>query len=461
MLACLLMLAQDPQPPPAPTYSFERVFATPNVVERVCGFDWIEPDKDLPNGALVVGWEGQGNMAGDGGKARIAVLDPMDGHVLREWIEPIGNGRQLALAHSQAKDQKEVASVWVLSKDTPRGQVGSTALTRRSLADGKVATALTPDLVYGKTRNSRWYGKLLDVGDANGDGAGDVVIVSWFLRHEQVPDSQSHTSVDVNTIECVSGLDGKILWTNRGEWNQGASWTSSDEPTPPNRLRRIGFDLRLVDDLDGDGRRDLLSGEPAFNANVNRIGRVSVLSGSTGAPIFTMAGRSTLAKDFRPSWLEEYGTLSTIVETKDPALGRVFLVPCVEVDLDAFADHPRFDLRSLKDGSIVGTKPAPRFRYFFPDTLEALPDVDGDGRADVLIAASGEGTGTNFVHGVLCAWSLGRDVELARTTPIAEWRKVDGGSYLGEHVLVLPGTPTRIAASCGSVVVLYRVAAAR
>lgn len=95
-------------------------------------------------------------------------------------------------------------------------------------------------------------------GDMDGDGRADYAIGSW--QHA------SNGLVNNGEVVVYSGADGHVLWTVDGSVTN----------------QYVGFALAPSDDVDGDGRPDLLVAD--YNANVH-------LYGATGGLIYTLSGQ--------------------------------------------------------------------------------------------------------------------------------------------------------------------------
>lgn len=121
---------------------------------------------------------------------------------------------------------------------------GASTLEVRSGADGaRLFAHLDPGTSGGRPTTT--------LGDVDGDGRDDFVVA----RHD-------HTGV-ATALWAYSGT-GALLWSRAGNGAAGAA-------------------LASVGDLDGDGNRDLLAGDP--NAGPSSEGLVRVYSGRTGATL--------------------------------------------------------------------------------------------------------------------------------------------------------------------------------
>jgi len=100
-------------------------------------------------------------------------------------------------------------------------------------------------------------------GDVDGDGLADYAI-------------GSHRGGPHGYVDMFSGVDGSLLWRLSAGTFEGY----------------FGFSLAVLDDMDGDGARELAIGIPHYSPSVR------VVSGATGATLYTAPSGSNQSNEF-------------------------------------------------------------------------------------------------------------------------------------------------------------------
>jgi hypothetical protein len=114
--------------------------------------------------------------------------------------------------------------------------------------------------------------QLVALGDVDGDGLADFAYA--------IPTATSPAGAYAGAVALVSGGSGEVLHQVFGE--------SADFA--------LGTSLANVGDVDGDGRDDVAASEPSWPTPFAPLGRVRILSGATGAQLFTLDGSVPGAK---------------------------------------------------------------------------------------------------------------------------------------------------------------------
>ncbi len=201
---------------------------------------------------------------------------------------------------------------------------------------------------------------LAGAGDANLDGYADYAIGS--------PSYSSNGHFWNGELVVYSGVDGSVLWTIEGD-----AW-----------VELLGFSVAGIDDVDGDGRRDLLVGSIGN-------GDVKVYS-ADGSVLNTLTG----------PWGSQFG---------------YSLAACGDLDGDGVRDYlvgapsysstsPAQDYRGAV--YVYSAKTATLLYVFVGDwydgmglTVSSLGDVNGDGVPDLLAGSSsayGNGTYSGMIR---------------------------------------------------------------
>ncbi|HEY3368245.1 MAG TPA: integrin alpha [Symbiobacteriaceae bacterium] len=275
-------------------------------------------------------------------------------------------------------------------------------------------------IIFGQSTDEQLGLAVIAAGDLNGDGIGDWVAGGPAGPPDGLPDP--------GLVRVISGRDGSILYTLTGPDPGGA----------------FGFSLAAVGDVDGDGVPDLLIGAPdtapggntaagsaflysgrtgtfirrldgvntwdlfgwsvaglgdvdgdgvpdfavaAVSAQVGLLqdaGRVTVFSGSTGAPIYNIDGTESGAA---------FGlTMATIGDTDGDGLPDL-LVGAPQAAPGGNPDAGSLFLYSGATGALLqqfdGLAPNDGFGWSVVD----LGDINGDGLREIAVGAPGASPG--------------------------------------------------------------------
>jgi hypothetical protein len=194
-------------------------------------------------------------------------------------------------------------------------------------------------------------------GDTDGDGVPDVIA----------------SAPTIDTAYVYSGRDGRLLLSLHGE-------AKGDN---------FGQHVSSAGDIDGDGYADLIVGAPNNGAGGKDAGRAYVYSGKDGHLLLTLTGE-------RPG--DQFGSTVTGYARGDQRflvvgapgagprkVGRVYVYR-------GLSDRPAFTIEADETGQALGEM-----------FVSVLGDVDGDGIPDVFAsdwynAARGPLTGRIYVH---------------------------------------------------------------
>jgi FG-GAP repeat protein/VCBS repeat protein len=208
------------------------------------------------------------------------------------------------------------------------------------------------------------------VGDLDGDGLADIAAGS--------PNANVQNVGAAGKITVLSSADGHRIFALRGD-------------TPGDA---VGTSVAATGDLNGDGIPDLVVGSPGVTVgNLVHAGRVGVLSGANGRIIRRFTGQESEARlgaavaggqDFDRDGVND---VVASAPTADP-MGHVGGGSVFVFSGDSGALVLRVD--GDEDGLALGA------------SLEAVPDIDGDGWPDLVLGtpgAAGGAGGARIVSG--------------------------------------------------------------
>ena len=204
-------------------------------------------------------------------------------------------------------------------------------------------------------------GTVLGVPDLDGDGRGDVVVGA-------VAEDAGETGA--GQVHVFSGATGALL-------------RSLKSPAPQFN-GQFGASLALVPDTDGDGRGDLLVGALAENGNGQqfRTGRVYLFRGTTDMVRLVLASPN-------PQFGRTFGFAVAGVPDADGD-GVADLLVSAPFEDGGAPNAGRAYLFSGATGALLRSlvSPAPEASGYFGFGVSGVPDVDGDGRGDLLVLAT-------------------------------------------------------------------------
>ena len=212
----------------------------------------------------------------------------------------------------------------------------------------------------------------------NGDGKADIVVGA---------DGESMGSkASQGRAYVFSGADGSLLFT-------------LDTPNPQG-LGYFGVNP-AVGDVNGDGKADIVVGAPGENAGGNdHQGRAYVFSGADGSLLFTLDTPNPPANGY-------FGVNTVAVGDVNGDGKADIAVGAPDENAGGNAAQGRMYVFSGADHSLLWTldTPNPQANGYF-GFRGAVGDVNGDGKADIAVAAYGESVAGNAGQGRAYVFSL-------------------------------------------------------
>jgi hypothetical protein len=268
------------------------------------------------------------------------------------------------------------------------------------------------------------------IGDINNDGRGDYIVGAPFENGVGVNDSgrvyvysgingaliRTHTMPGANTfgnfgysVAAIPDLnnDGRpdyIVGAPGGATNgqvfiySGASGALIRTTNAPASAAGgdFGHSVAGMPDGNGDGRGDYVVGAPYANPGSSpfNAGRAYVFSGNTGNLLFTLASPNQQSSG-------QFGvSVAGVADVNGNGGGDVVVGAWLE-SVDGLFSAGRAYVFSGTTGGLITqlTSPTPKQGGNFGFSLAGLDDRNGDGRAEVLIGAPGDGGPSNFFPG--------------------------------------------------------------
>lgn len=285
-------------------------------------------------------------FGGDSANGKFYVYSGKSGALLNEATGIEGN--RLGYSISTAGD--------VNGDGTPDYIVGGAGPANRIVVYSGADHTILQDLTTPAHVRENFGASVAGAGDVNGDGHADLLVGATRA-------DVSETITDTGRVYLLSGVDGTVLWEQLGATPQGL----------------LGSGVGLVGDVNGDQIPDQVAAAPG--AGVDGLGEAYVYSGVDGTVLLTLrpvaeassggtfgtffaSGAGDVNHDGTPDiFVGDYAA----VRGSAPGTGRAYLFSGVD-------GAPLRVFEAEADGDGLGPG-------------RAIPDINGDGYGDVVLAA--------------------------------------------------------------------------
>lgn len=348
--------------PHAPALALLFPFLAPAASGQVWEVPVLADATLVPGAGFVVGTvddlDGDGAADGlissitvNGGRGRVFAISSADGATLLT-IDGLLVGDQLGhsvVGHDDV-DGDGLAEILVGAPAVSTGRAGRVSL--HSGADGAPVWS-----VDGGSVADSFGWVVASAGDLDGDGIADV------LACAPGHDSAMGAS-DVGLVHVLSGADGTILRTHEGSTAFGY----------------LGASAGGLDDVDADGVSDYVL--CALGEGANGTGRAVVLSGATGAEIWSVSAGP---------FARQYGNFfsGSAGDVDADGVEDVYVIDYINV-----ASRGRLFVYSGVDGTVLQSIRGPEgSRWMFGRVR--IGDLDADGHDDLVVCSSLNDVGGN------------------------------------------------------------------
>lgn len=234
--------------------------------------------------------------------------------------------------------------------------LGSMGCTSVNAGFAEVRSGSTGALIRRHEGNGCYGMNVARLFDVDGDGVDDYSVSA--VR------ADNSLTLRGGIVEIISGASGVLLHVLEGD--------------SPNA--RFGYVVDHIQDLDGDGQREVFVASPWDSAVIDEAGSVDVFSLNTGAALLHLDG------DAPDAW---FGFGSAVVDdvdgdgVQDLALGT----PVRWYTPTGLEPAGRLEVRSAVDGSLVWTRAGLVDGDHYGVSVKPIADQNGDGRPELIVGA--------------------------------------------------------------------------
>ena len=194
-----------------------------------------------------------------------------------------------------------------------------------------------------------------------------------------------------NRGDLLVGADGEGGQTGRVHLFSGATGAlirTLQSPTPSSG-GRFGIDVSGVPDLDDDGFSDILVGTSEEGSAASGFGRVHVFSGAVDSMLYSLQSPNPEGVgEVFPSF---GGSVAGVADMDGDGYGDIL----VGARAEGTSDAGRAYLFSGAERQLLETysSPNPEVNGHFGSRVDSVPDGDGDGISEIVVAAPNEDAG--------------------------------------------------------------------
>lgn len=251
---------------------------------------------------------------------------------------------------------------------SPHEGYGPTREGRVFLVSGATGRVLrTIDNPYPASEAAQFFGSpVLGAGDLTQDGVPDIVVGAW----QQVVDGQAQ-----GQFFAFSGATGSLIFDVANPGGDTAKWAE------------FGRRLAAVDDVDGDGVKDILAGAP-WNAigGLLEAGEAYIFSGANGDHLRTIESPS-------PTMGERFGLAPSAIPDIDGDGVRDYAVRTQGEGDYRYQATDVWYFFSTKANASVGSLES----GLTISSMTEIGDWDGDGSPDIALSGDDDRSGRGVV----------------------------------------------------------------
>jgi hypothetical protein len=358
------LLAQDP----APSAMWHAIGATDyaNLGTKLVGIGDLNGDGKTDFLSLAP----QADVYNFSSAGRVTALSAMDGSVLWEYVGWQDSQRFGAYVSYPGDINGDSIDDIVVAEPAANynSLVNCGRITGVSGSNGAVLWQKHGASSYAELGKS-----VIAIGDSNGDGIGDLLLSQ--------PMASTGSLTRNGVVELISGQTYINIWTAEG--------TRDGE--------MLGAASKVVNDVDGDGLQDVITGSPEASTNGHYFnGVVTMLSSADGSELWQLEGGDSLAR---------LGEAITFGGDVDGDLFGDVVLRSPGASTNGLYDNGSITVVSGAPGTIIWSAYGPAHGSAYGSSYKFVNDIDGDGVQDMLVGVPGESSNGMVENGAIRALS--------------------------------------------------------